>query len=141
MTIKFVKYKLKQIEGVNGVEYQQPACEADVYFSGGIYSDNEYYLGYLSGSLSNINTFISSCLQNGFTIEEINLAQAKDFIESVVSETITTDLGITIYRESVEVTENAQIIIKWRTTPLNMPTLEERLDAIENAIIDIVGDY
>lgn len=126
--MKYVKYKL--IEGV------QPSYLNGAVFSGGMYSDGNWYLGYLKGTNELMNDFINACQE--FSMTELTQEDAIEFVNSIMPATSIDAMGKTLFPQEPFVDDNGYIITRWDYVPKGLPKIEDRLDAVEQVLLDIV---
>ena len=126
--MKYVKYQLKS-------DGSQPSYSNNAIFSGGAYKCGEWYVGYLDGTSNDMSDFI---LHNAeFYMTEITQAEAVQLVNSSLPASSVDTYGKTIY-PSTQVQTDGTIVIVWRDTPQGMPSKDDRLEAVEAALLDIV---
>jgi len=125
--MKYVKYQLKN-------DGSQPSYANSTLFSGGAYKCGEWYVGYLYGSDDNINDFILN--NQDYSMAEITQEEAVQLVASALPQSSTDNYGRTIY-PSPKVLSDGTIVIIWSDVPKGIPSIAERLDAVELAIVDL----
>lgn len=135
--MRYVMYKLKRVVTPTGEEFHQPVCETGATFLGGQYSNGIWYLGYIDGSDVQVQDFVASCAAD-FSMYEASINEAKNFILQCAPSSITDGFGNTLYPLEPEELLNGVLVMRWTNTPPNIPSIQDRVNALEDAMLDLL---